>query len=208
MFVPGAAAQPPVILSGFCGSLLAYNQRDDALALLSEAQQHHPDDFWLNYLLGHFWAKERPQHAIGYFRAAVAIRPSSDQAYCKLACTLRDAGDTDAAVAAFRKAIALNPNCSTVKELAKLLAPKGRLEEALGLWTQLLARDPPDYDSWYGYAQLCLFLGHEDSYRRARKALLDRYGGDTGDWRVAEPPAWLAFFCLRPGRNYDVRSRW
>ncbi len=184
--VPGAAAQPPVVLSGFCGSLLAHNERADVLAVLSEAQQEHPDDFWINYLLGHFWAKERPQHAVGYFRAAVAIRPTSDQAYCKLAGALRDAGDADAAAAAFRKALALNPTCSTVKELAKLLAPAGRLAEALSAWDRLLARDPPDDDSWYGHAQLCLFLGREDAYRRARTALLDRDRGDPGDWRVAE----------------------
>ncbi len=184
--VPGAAAQPPVILSGFCGSLLAHGQRADALAVLSEAQQGHPEDFWLNYLLGHFWAKDHPRRATGYFRAAVAVRPTSDQAYSKLAGALRDAGDTDAAVAAFSRAAALNPSCPTVKELAKLLAPKGRLGEALGAWDRLLARNPPDDDSWYGHAQLCLFLGHEDAYRRARTALLDRDRGDAGDWRVAE----------------------
>lgn len=127
VLVPGAAAQPPVVPSGFCGSLLAHNQREDVLAVLSAAQQDHPEDFWINDLLGHFWAKDRPQHAIGYFRAAVAVRLTSDQAYSKLAGALRDVGETDAAVAAFRKAVALNPSCPTVKELAKLLAPKGRL---------------------------------------------------------------------------------
>src|SRR5262249_54004647 len=77
---PEAAAQPPVVLSGLGGILLASGRREEALAWLREAQQRHPGDFWLNYLLGHFWDKERPQLAVGYFRAAVAIRPTSDQA--------------------------------------------------------------------------------------------------------------------------------
>ena len=76
---PEAAAQPPVILSGLGGALLWDNQREEALALLEEAQKRFPDDFWINYLLGHFWDQERPQQAVGYFRAAVAIRPVSDQ---------------------------------------------------------------------------------------------------------------------------------
>src|SRR5205807_1686537 len=57
---PEAAAQPPVVLSGLGGTLLAGAQREEALALLREAQQRHPEDFWINYLLGHFWDQERP----------------------------------------------------------------------------------------------------------------------------------------------------
>ena len=200
---PDAAAQPPLILSGLCGALLAHGQRAEVVTVLTEAQQLHPEDYWLNYLLGHFWEKERPQLAVGYLRAAVAIRPGSDQACRKLACALRDAGDTDAAIAAFDRAIRLHPSCTTVKELAKLLAPKGRLREALGAWDRVLVLDPPDFDSWYGHAQLCLYLGDEKAYRRARNALLDRFENDTSDWRVAER-AGLACLLL-PASGEELR---
>jgi serine/threonine-protein kinase len=183
---PEAAAQPPVVLSGLGGSLLVHTQREEALALLSEAQQRHPGDFWINYLLGHFWDQERPQQAVGYFRVAVAIRPTSDQAYAMLGRALLDTGDVDGAIAAFRNAIKLNSDGAIVKELAKLLAPKGRLEEVRVVWEELLERNPLDHESRYGYAQLCLFLGNEEAYGRARKALLDRFGDNTNDWRVAE----------------------
>ncbi len=182
---PEAVEQPTVILSGLGGALLANNQREETLTLLSEAQQRHPGDFWINYLLGHFWDQERPQRAVGYFRAAVAIRPSSDQAYLMLARALRDSGDADGSIAPYKQAIALNPDRVFVGELAKLLAPKGRLEELRVLWERLLERNPPEYAPWYGYAQLCLFLGHEGAYRRASKDLLDRFGNST-DWVVAE----------------------
>ena len=200
---PEAAAQPPVIISGLCGSLLAHHQREEALAVLNEAQQRHPGDFWVNYLLGHFWGKERPQHAVGYLRAAVAVRPSSDQAYCLLAKALRDTGAVDEAEAAFLKAAALNPSRSVVAELAKLLAPTGRLAEVRVAWERLLERDPPDHNSWYGYAQLCLYLGDEAAYRRARTSLLDRFGHTTGGWSVAERTA-LACLLL-PASGDDLR---
>ena len=183
---PEAATQPPVILSGLCGSLLIHNQRAEAQAVLSEAQRRHPGDFWINYLLGHFWDEERPQLAVGYFRAAVAIRPSSDQAYARLAKALRDTGDADGAIDAFRKAIALSSNSTLVKDLAKLLAPRGGLEEARIAWEKLLEGKPSDHQSWYGYAQLCLFLGKERDYTVARKALLDQFGSMANDWFVAE----------------------
>src|SRR5262249_35732319 len=44
---------------------------------------------------------------------------------------------------------------------------------------------PPGHDAWYGYAELCLFLGRVDEYRGARKALLGRFGATT-DVFVAE----------------------
>jgi serine/threonine-protein kinase len=181
---PAARAQPPVILSGLGGSLLGAGRRDEALALLRQCQRRHPDDFWINYLLGHFLEAERPQEAAGYYRAAVAIRPDSNQAYTRLGLALRD-GDTDGAIDALERAAALDMDHADVKELARLLAPRGRLEEARAAWEQVLQRDPPDHDSWYGYTQLCLYLGKEDAYRRARDAMLRRFG-QSADWIVAE----------------------
>src|SRR5262249_53996832 len=42
-----------------------------------------------------------------------------------------------------------------------------------------------EHDAWYGYAELCLFLGDEDEYRRARRALLERFGATNNPY-VAE----------------------
>jgi serine/threonine-protein kinase len=144
------------------------------------------DDFWLNYLLGQYWEKESPLVAVGYFRAAVAIRPRNDDVHTKLGRALLDTGDAEGAIGAFRQSVVLNPNDAVAKDLAWALVPRGGLEEARAVWEKLLERDPPDHDSWYGYAQLCLFLGNEEAYRRARKALLERFGDTANDWIVAE----------------------
>ena len=182
---PQAATEPSAILSGLGGALLTDDRRDEASALLRAAQQRHPGDFWINYLLGHLLERDRPQEAVGYFRAAVAIRPGSDQAYALLGRALREAGDADEAVVALYKSVELNTSRAGISELATLLAPSGRLEEARALWEKLLRRDPPDHESWYGYAQLCLFLGQVDEYRRVREAMLRRFG-QSDDWIVAE----------------------
>jgi tetratricopeptide (TPR) repeat protein/predicted Ser/Thr protein kinase len=84
-----------------------------------------------------------------------------------------------------RQEQAVEAALAVAKDLARHLAPRGRLEEAREVWEKLLERNPPDFASWYGYPQLCLFLGNEEAYRRARKALLDRFSG-TNDWTVAE----------------------
>jgi serine/threonine-protein kinase len=200
---PEAPHQPPVVLSTLAGFLLADKYRDDAQALLREAQQRHPGDFWINYLLGVFWIKERPQVAVGYFRVAVAIRPTSDQAYMMLGRALLDSGDADGAIAAFRQAVALNPNYPVAKDLADALSPRGGLEEARVAWSKFLERDPPDHGSWFGYAELCLFLGREDDYRRARRDLLKRFG-DTTDPYAAER---ISRACLlRPATGDELRQ--
>jgi serine/threonine-protein kinase len=200
---PAAAGQPSVILSGLCGSLLAHGFRAEALALLDAAQRRYPGDFWINYLLGHFWDRDRPQLAVGYFRAAVAVRPNSDQAYTMLANALRDSGDSDGAAHAYRMAIGLNSNIDLVRNLAKILAPHGGLDEARVAWARLLDGNPLDHQLWYGYAQLCLFLGNEDAFRLNRTAMLDRFGGAANPWYEAER---ISLACLlRPAEADELR---
>jgi serine/threonine-protein kinase len=98
----------------------------------------------------------------------------------------RDTGDVNGAIAAFRNAIPLNPNRAGARDLAKVLAPRGELEEARGVWEKTLQGNPPDYDPWDGYAQLCAFLGNEEAYLLARKALLERFRDSTDHWAIAE----------------------
>jgi eukaryotic-like serine/threonine-protein kinase len=182
---PGAMAQPPALLSGLGGALLADGQPEEARALLRAAQQRYPGDFWINYLLGHSLERERPQEAVGYFRAAVGIRPTSDQANARLSGLMHYLDESDAAIAASKQAVGLNPSRTGIGALVKVLAPKGRLEEARAIWEQMLAGNPPDHDQWYGYAQLCLMLRKDDEYRRTREAILRRFG-DSDDWIIAE----------------------
>jgi eukaryotic-like serine/threonine-protein kinase len=200
---PDALAQPPLVLSGLGGVLLFDGRREEALALLREAQNRHPEDFWLNYLLGQFWEKASPQVAVGYFRAALAIRPNSDEIYTKLGRALLETRDAEGAIAAFRKALVLNPDVAVVRDLAKALAPHGGLEEARGVWGKILERDPSGHDSWYGYAELCLFLGREDDYRRARRDLLTRFGATTNPFDAER----TARACLLlPGTADELRQ--
>jgi serine/threonine-protein kinase len=181
-----APDQPPIVLAGLAKVMLHGPAEGLARALLYQAQQRHSGDFWINLNLGYLLLDERPQEAVGYFRAAVAARPDSSQAHILLGRTLRDVGDLDGAISALRIAIFLNPNRTGARELARALAGTGRLEEARGVWNKILEGNPPEYDPWYGYAQLCAFLGQEEEYRRARKSLLERFGISTLDEVSAE----------------------
>ena len=55
------------------------------------------------------------------------------------------------------------------------LLRQGRFEEARVAWRTALEGNPLDHNSWYGYAELCLFIGREDDYGRARRDLLSKF---------------------------------
>ena len=182
-----APDQPPVVLSCLGAALVGDEYKNKALVLLRQAQQRHPGDFWINYLLGQYCSKERPQEAIGYFRVAVAIRPANDRVHLMLASALLDTGDREGAIAAVRESIDRNPNDKRAKELANALTPKRGMEEVRAAWeTRLLKPNPKDHKSWHGYPQLCLYVGNVEAYRVARKAMLEHFGDVTNDWVIAE----------------------
>ena len=124
--------------------------------------------------------------AVAEFRRASELEPKGDFAHYGLGLALRDGGDPDGAAAEFRQALALNPDGTGARgELVKSLAPRGRLEEAAPPGRRPCNASPRNHDAWYGYAELCLFLGRDEDYRRNCRALLDRFG-DTPDLAVAE----------------------
>ncbi len=182
-----ALDQPPLILGGLAYQVLNRGtEGEESRALVRAAQQRHPEDFWINLHLGYILLADRPVEAVGYFRAAVASRPESSQAHIMVGRALHDAGDTDGAIAAFRKAIPLNSDLAGARDLARALARKGGLEEARALWAKQLETSPRAYDPWDGYAPLCAYLGNEKAYHWARKALLERPRDSTDHWAMAE----------------------
>jgi tetratricopeptide (TPR) repeat protein len=107
----------------------------EVAAVLARAQQRQPGDFWINETLARLLDQEGPSRldeAIGYYRAAVALRPQSAGARYHLAVALAHKGRTDQAIAEFREAIQLNKDYAAAHDgLGNALGKKGRLDEAI-----------------------------------------------------------------------------
>jgi serine/threonine-protein kinase len=96
-------------LSMLAGALYAAEERDAAIALLRRAQAHQPGDVWLNFTLAAWLQAMRPpreDEAIGYYRAARALRPETAH---ELAHLLNWWGRGEEAVTVFEDLVRLRP---------------------------------------------------------------------------------------------------
>ncbi|HEX7448430.1 MAG TPA: tetratricopeptide repeat protein [Pirellulales bacterium] len=150
--------QPQHVLARLGSMLDAAGLTGEAETVLRQAQERYASDFWINYNLGHlliFGAPPRADEAVGYFRAAVAVRPRSAEACSILGLALHIQGDNDRAIAEYEKAISLDNRFAIAhNNLGAALRVKGRLDEAIAEHREALRlhRDFPDAHYLLGLA--------------------------------------------------------
>jgi serine/threonine protein kinase/Tfp pilus assembly protein PilF len=181
----------------------------EARAILRLGQQRDPADFWINYQLGAFlaWCPAEwfdPDEALGYARAALAIRPSSTEARILLADALHYKGDIDAAITTYQQAIALNPQFGKIHaNLGVLLVAKGDWNGACACYQKALELYPNNPYTWFERACLSLQVGDSEGYRKVCRRMGERFG----DSQQVEEVALLAHACvLAPGGASDAAA--
>jgi eukaryotic-like serine/threonine-protein kinase len=147
---------------GVLWSLLG--QHDKAIERLTHAVGRSPDFAVFHVQLANcLEIKHRPEEAIAHYRRGLALARSQTPQMRVLRRETRN-------------------------HLIAILTSKGRFEEARSDWAKVLEAKPPDHDVWYGYAELCLFVGQEKEYRRNRRILLERFREST-EPQIAERTA-------------------
>jgi tetratricopeptide (TPR) repeat protein len=153
--------------------IVLLRQGGNAVPLLTSAQRQYPHDFWLTFNLGTALVQAKsPEEAIGYLRAALALRPTTYAVHINLGVALADKGRLEEAIACFRKALALDPKRAQAhNNLGKALKDKGRLEEAIACFRKALALDPKDAPAHYRLGNVLKAKGDLDraitSYQKA-----------------------------------------
>jgi superkiller protein 3 len=149
---PEALAQPPTTLVLMGRALARAKGVPAAFELLRRAQQRHPGDFWINHDLAHFCGAMKPartHEAIGFFRAALALRPRNPDVHNNLGNALQEQGKLAEAVAAYREAIRLKPNFPEAHtNLGAALEAQGKVAEAVTAHREAL-RLKPDFPGAY-----------------------------------------------------------
>jgi serine/threonine-protein kinase len=136
------------------------------------------------------------------YRKAIDLKPDYAEAHKNFGHLLVKQGKHAAAANQFEQALLLNPEPVTARQLCGALVVLGRGEVARVAWRQALDANPSEHESWSGYPELCLFLRQEDEYRRARTALLGRFG-TTADPFIAERTGRAGL--LRAGTEDELR---
>jgi serine/threonine-protein kinase len=124
--------------------------------------------------------------AIEHIHGALKICPEPALLHSTLARCLETKGRQDEALTEARDAVTLDAkNPELKKVLTQVLLRCGQADEARTVWESTLALDPPEHEIWYGYAELCLYLGDRAGYQSARRALLAKFA-KSPDPYVAE----------------------
>ena len=133
--------------------------RKEARALLRWAQGRHPADYYIPYDLGTLLAKMNLleinkgaapadlEEAVGCLRVAVALRPDATTAYTHLGVALSHKLQWHDAIAAFKKAIKLDPTnnvapnnlAMTYSSLGAAMAAKSQRDDAIAAYNDAIA---------------------------------------------------------------------
>ena len=109
--------------------------RREVWDVLREAQRRNPNDFWLNHSLAvHFAEANPPQwsEAIGFYRAALALRPESAGVLTNLGNALKGMNRLDEAIAVHEQSIRIQPDYAQAhNNLGTVLAEKGAPDAAI-----------------------------------------------------------------------------
>jgi serine/threonine-protein kinase len=125
----------------------ALNRKSDgdaAVGLLTKAQSRYPQDFWLNFELGAtLYESGRWDEALGYYRAALAIRPDVSIAHNGLGLALYSTGRRDEALGQLEQAVSIDPNSVAAHvNLGRVEYYEGRLDESIDHFQQALRINP------------------------------------------------------------------
>jgi serine/threonine-protein kinase len=113
--------------------------------LLDRACRLHPGSFWLNSEMGDaLFLDDRSHEALGYFRAARALRPRNASVYYKISRVLLQTGRTEEGLVAARRAVRLSGTGLFRAHLVQSLAQAGYWTEAMTECQQALKTDPPN----------------------------------------------------------------
>jgi serine/threonine protein kinase/TolA-binding protein len=140
-----AANLPPPTLHALVMALTNQRSRDGNLEilLLRNAQRLHPDDFWINLLLGERLAwKNKKEEGIPFLMVAVALRPLSPEAHRALAQPLQ-LTDISRSIEEYRRALALDPtHAGTHYLLGTVLHKNADWDAAIAEFQAFFALDP------------------------------------------------------------------
>jgi serine/threonine-protein kinase len=203
-----ALATRPGEAVGYCAvgdAMRIQGKLEEASHYYQKALQLDPSYARAHSNLGLVWqSQDRLDEALDCYGKALKLDPDYGWAHLNLGRALQEKGRPGEAFHHYQEVIRVDPTNVEVKNpLINVLLRLGRGQEALLPMQKAIDANPAEQKSWSGYAELCLFLGKQEEYRRARRDLLDRFGATTSPFH-AEPVGRACL--LLPGTEEELRK--
>ena len=177
------ALRPNEPVSNYNLGVALYHQgrTEEAFTYIERAVQLDPRYALSHAALGEiFYAQGQPDKALEEYREAMRLNPNVPWIRDDFAKFLVENGHKGEANDLLQKAVAVIPSSRQEQEVLRAaLIRQRRLEEAKNAWRKALDPGPSEHDAWFGYAELCLFLGDAEGYQHDRSELLARFGEST-----------------------------
>ena len=175
------SSQPAASLVLLAEMLGRAGDREGSAEVLRAAWRRFPGNYWVNLELGFSsWTSsslegghyERPDEAMRFLAAAVAIRPGSSHAFNLLGIALSTKGDVDGGITAYQEAVRLRPDSAHFHaNLGHALVEEKRIDEAIVEYRQALRLRPGNASAQLGLASALKAKGQIDdaiiAYREA-----------------------------------------
>jgi serine/threonine-protein kinase len=188
--------------------LLALGERlraigGDSVPFFMQVQQEHPANFWANLILGNAMLMWKPEESAGYYRAALASRPTAAVGYCAVGDALRLQKQLGPATAYYEKALQLDPRYArTHNNLGLVRQAQDRPDEAIDLHQKALQLEP-DY-AW-AHFDLGKALQAKGRLDEAHDHYQQMIRIDPTNREVQEA---LRILLLRQGRGKEALAHW
>lgn len=155
----------------------------DPTSFLLLAQRRHPGDFWVNFELGHLFFGSSPETAIGYLRAALAVRPHSGAAQFNIGAAFLRLEQWEQARHHFERTLDDDPGHTWARRhLAQLQARSGDYDQAIANFQVVLELHPADGDARLGLGAAYIRAGRAEEWRERWKHELDAHPLDPVRW--------------------------
>jgi tetratricopeptide (TPR) repeat protein len=166
------SADAPVVSAMLGSRLRRHGKIEESRELLRNAQKRHPEDFWLNELLGLYLLSDNdsvPKSGLGspsalpFLMVGVALRPQSPGAHLNFGNALKATGDFRRAIIEYRRALELRPDYAMAQyNLAAAFKESGDLQQAIVEYRRTVQLDPDSVCARNNLGAVLTEAGHFD----------------------------------------------
>lgn len=138
----------------------------DPTEFLKQVHRKYPQDFWLNFELGHLLSQHKSQLAIGHNLAALALRPNASAVHYNLGVNFESLNQLDEAIYHYQRVLESEPwHGRAEHQLAWVLLKSGQADDSMAHFRRAIELQHSETSTNQGLRTALLSLGRLEEAR-------------------------------------------